>query len=184
MQSPILFDPERGAAAGGSGGDGDEGMGMDDFDASNDPELAMAIRLSMQEAQERADRERAPSANTATDVAAIPEEPSVPKNPEAGHTAGFSAGTTAPLSNANDKTVPQAPGDEAADDDDQEYMEDDEDDEDAMLARAMALSRGEDPDANDVTMEYDEDEEDEDAAIARAIAMSLEENKDDKDKSA
>lgn len=178
MQSPILFDPERAPAAGGSGGDGDEGMmGMDDFDASNDPELAMAIRLSMQEAQERAERDRAATTTTATVVAAIPEEPHALTNPEEGHQAGFSDATTAPLSNANDATIPQAPGDEV--DEDDEYMEDDEE---AMLARAMALSRGEDPDADDVAMEYDEDEEDEDAAIARAIAMSLEEGKDDKDK--
>ncbi|CAK9787218.1 hypothetical protein CC85DRAFT_285074 [Cutaneotrichosporon oleaginosum] len=176
MQSPILFDSERGGMAGGDGED--DMMGMGDFE-TNDPELAMAIRLSMQEAQERAERERAATTTTATDVAAIPEEPPAPANPEQGKQAGLQAGITAPLSNANDKTIPEAPGD-AHDDD--EYMDDD--DEDAMLARAMALSRGEDPDA-DISMDYDEEDEDEDAEIARAIAMSLEEDaeaKKDKDK--
>lgn len=177
QQSPILFDADRAPAAGGSGAGEDGMMGMDDFDASNDPELAMAIRLSMQEAQERAERERAPDTTTATDVAAIPEEPPVPKDPEQGR-GGLDAATTAPLSNANDPTIPEAPGDEGAEDD-EDYMDDDEE---AMLARAMALSRGDDPDAEDIAMDYDEDEEDEDAAIARAIAMSLEENKEDKDK--
>ncbi|BEI83668.1 hypothetical protein CcaverHIS002_0402720 [Cutaneotrichosporon cavernicola] len=175
MQSPILFDPER-AGTGGGGGDGEEGMmGMDDFE-TNDPELAMAIRLSMQEAQERAERDRAATTNTASEVAAIAEEPHEPTNPEQGKQSGLDEAMTAPLSNANDKTIAEAPGD----DHDDEYMDDDEDDE-AMLARAMALSRGEDPEA-DITMDYDEDDEDEEAAIARAIAMSLEENKDGKDK--
>ncbi|GMK58686.1 hypothetical protein CspeluHIS016_0601280 [Cutaneotrichosporon spelunceum] len=180
MQSPILFDPERagaGGSGGGGGGDGEDGMmGMDDFE-TNDPELAMAIRLSMQEAQERAERDRAATTNTASEVAAIPEEPPVPLDPEQGKQGGLTASMTAPLSNANDKRIPGAPGDDYEDED----MEGDDDEEEALLARAMALSRGEDFEA-DISMEYDEeDDEDEEAAIARAIAMSLEENKEDKE---
>lgn len=55
-------------------------------------------------------------------------------------------------------------------------------DEDEELRRAIAMSRGENPD-DDVVMADDgeEDEEDEEAAMARAIQMSLEEGKDQKD---
>lgn len=38
--SPILFDPEMGGGAGGSG-EGDESMGGDGIDPNMDPELAM-----------------------------------------------------------------------------------------------------------------------------------------------
>lgn len=167
-QSPILHDGEH--EIGGDGGD-------DDFDASMDPELAMALRMSLQEAQEREARERgdgATTSNDAVEAAVVPQDVRGAANPEQGHTAGFTAGTTAGLTNANDPSA-KAPGDDAAGDED--MLDDDEDDEEAMLARAMALSRGENPD--DVDMDDDEDEE---AAIARAIAMSLEDqgNKDEK----
>lgn len=143
-------------------------MGGDEFDPSSDPELAMALRMSLQEAQEREARQTGEtSAPTTTEVGVVPQDIVAPSNPEAGHTAGLPDAVTAPLSNANDSTVPEAPGDE------------DGDDEEAMLARAMALSRGEGGD-DDVLMGEDDDEEDEEAAIARAIAMSLEEQKGDK----
>lgn len=147
----------------------------------------MALRMSLQEAQEREARERAgaggdsgaagESTGTAVEVGAVPKDIPEPINPEEGHTAGLSAAMTGTLTNANDSTIAAAPGDE----DDDEYMDDDED---AMLARAMALSRGDNPDDHDILMDDGEDEEDEEAAIARAIAMSLQENKkeDDKDK--
>lgn len=165
QQSPILYDGER-AEASGAGAD-------DEFDPSMDPELAMALRMSLQEAQEREARERgdgATASNDAVEAAAVPQDVRGAPNPEQGHTAGFSAGTTAALTNANDPSA-KAPGDDPAPTAGDEDMldEDDEDDEEAMLARAMALSRGENPD--DVDMDDDEDEE---AAIARAIAMSLE----------
>lgn len=172
QQSPILYDGERDAGGGGGGGD-------DDFDASMDPELAMALRMSLQEAQEREARERggATSSNDAVEAAVVPQDVRGAPNPEQGHTAGFTAGTTAGLTNANDPSA-KAPGDDApAGAGDEDMLDEDEEDEEAMLARAMALSRGENPD--DVDMD---DEEDEEAAIARAIAMSLEDqgNKDEK----
>ena len=173
QQSPILYDGER-EVGGGGGGD-------DDFDASMDPELAMALRMSLQEAQEREARERggATTSNDAVEAAVVPQDVHGAPNPEQGHTAGFTAGTTAGLTNANDPSA-KAPGDSPADAGDEDMLDEDEDedDEEAMLARAMALSRGENPD--DVDMDDDEDEE---AAIARAIAMSLEDqggNKDEK----
>ncbi|EJT47937.1 RPN10-like protein [Trichosporon asahii var. asahii CBS 2479] len=169
QQSPILYDGER-EVGGGGGGD-------DDFDASMDPELAMALRMSLQEAQEREARERggATTSNDAVEAAVVPQDVRGAPNPEQGHTAGFTAGTTGGLTNANDPSA-KAPGDSPAGDEDM-LDDEDEDDEEAMLARAMALSRGENPD--DVDMDDDEDEE---AAIARAIAMSLEDqgNKDEK----
>ncbi|WOO78660.1 26S proteasome non-ATPase regulatory subunit 4 [Vanrija pseudolonga] len=179
QQSPILFDPER-AGASGSGGGGGGDLGVDDFDPSSDPELAMALRMSLQEEQERQARGRgeapAVSSNTAVDVGAIPQDIAAPANPEAGHAAGFTEAITAPLSNANDPTVAEAAGD------DDEYLDED-DEEEALLARAMALSRGDNPDDHDILMAEDEEDEDEEAAIARAIAMSLEDSqKEDKDK--
>lgn len=159
QQSPVLYDPERAAPAGG-----DDGMG--DFDASEDPELAMALRMSLQEAQEREERERGTggetSTATATEIGVVPQD----VEHAAVERRGLVESETAPLSNANDPGN-TAPGDDGEDEDDE--------DEDAMLARAMALSRGEGGDG-DVEME---DEDDEDAAIARAIAMSLEEDKKD-----
>jgi len=187
QQSPILFDPEHAGASGGG-----EMGGIDDFETS-DPELAMALRMSLQEAQEREARERgtasastnvvasgaaaatASETNTAVENAVVAKDVTTPINPEAGHQAGFSDSETAPLLNANDPSL-TAPGD------DDEYMDEDEE---AMLARAMALSRGENPDDHDILMAEgdEEDEEDEEAAIARAIAMSLEDHKkDDKEK--
>lgn len=183
QQSPILFDPDMPGASGG----GDMG-GADDFETS-DPELAMALRMSLQEAQEREARERAaaggeaPATNTgsttAIEVAEIPQDVAAPADPEAGHQAGFTDSETAPLLNVNDRTL-TAPGDDD-DGDDDEYMDDDEE---AMLARAMALSRGDNPDEHDILMaeDADEDEEDEEAAIARAIAMSLEDKNSNKEK--
>lgn len=171
QQSPILYDGERAEA--GAGGD-------DDFDASMDPELAMALRMSLQEAQEREARERGgtTTTNDAVEAAVVPQDVQGAPNPEQGHTAGFTAGTTAGLTNANDPTA-KAPGDDAPAPGagDEDMLDDEDDDEEAMLARAMALSRGENPD--DIDMDDDEDEE---AAIARAIAMSLEDqgNKDEK----
>jgi 26S proteasome regulatory subunit N10 len=190
QQSPILFDPEQPGASGG----GDTGGGVDDFETS-DPELAMALRMSLQEAQEREARERgdasapapaaaapasgsgsgATGASSAVDVGALAKDVPTPAHPEAGHRSGFIDAETEPLLNANDHSL-SAPGD----DDDDEYMDDDEE---AMLARAMALSRGDNPDEHDILMAEDDDEEDEEAAIARAIAMSLQGNeKSDKEK--
>jgi 26S proteasome regulatory subunit N10 len=90
---------------------------------------------------------------------------------------------TAPISNANESStaVPPASGDQSADMID---LQEEGEDEDEELRRAIAMSRGENPD-DDVVMADDgegDDEEDEEAAMARAIQMSLEEGKDQEGK--
>ncbi|WVQ72253.1 hypothetical protein IAR50_001802 [Cryptococcus sp. DSM 104548] len=172
--SPILFDGENAPAGGAPGGFGD------DLDPSLDPELAMAIRMSLQEAE----------AQAAAAGASAPAESS-----SAGG-AQLPAAVTQPLSTSDD--VQMAPGDAPAParaepvtpspaqrenaDKAQAALSGTGaaatgpalggtggEEEDEELAAALRLSKGE-----DVEMGEGEDEEDEEAAIARAIAMSLE----------
>ncbi|OCF41016.1 26S proteasome regulatory subunit N10 [Kwoniella heveanensis CBS 569] len=185
LSSPILFDGEGAfPGASGSGGAGGEGgFGEDGIDPNMDPELAMAIRMSLQEAEEAAARANPPA--TTSEPAAAAAGPSAPTPPVAAPATGDSADAsatllpsaiTAPLSNANDSDIPMAGGDQppaaAA------AAEDEDEDEDEELRRAMALSRGEDVDMDNEFAAHEDDGEDEDedeeAAIARAIAMSLE----------
>ncbi|ORY26495.1 hypothetical protein BCR39DRAFT_540974 [Naematelia encephala] len=183
LTSPILFDPDRptqGAAE--SGGFGDE------IDPSLDPELAMAIRMSMQEEEERRRREAGepssssssdpiPTTNTSTTTTTTTSAPPVVES-----ATTLPDSITQPLTNANDPDIPMVPGDSG--ELSAPGQGDEEMDEDEMLRRAMALSRGEAPDEDILMAEEEgdaEEDEDEDAAIARAIAMSLEENKDKKD---
>ncbi|OWZ68512.1 hypothetical protein AYX15_00686 [Cryptococcus neoformans] len=185
--SPILFDGENPMAAAG----GFEG----DIDPNMDPELAMAIRMSLQEAQAQQSQSADAGPSSGAGVA-LPDSLTQPLS------------TTHPSSSSGD--VLMAPGDkgnlpgtpnaqthaEAADkagaiaesgtgstftsgnpltgnrapDVAQQEEEDEE------LKRALAMSRGE---GGDIEMEEEEDEE---AAIARAIAMSLEGQEEGKDK--
>ncbi|WVW81274.1 hypothetical protein I302_103265 [Kwoniella bestiolae CBS 10118] len=168
LSSPILFDGEAGAA-GGSGGAGGEGEfgGEDGIDPNMDPELAMAIRMSLQEAQEAAARANPPT-STETPASAGEAQASA-----SGSATLLPSALTQPLSNANDQDIPMVSGDQS-----QPQTAGEEEDEDEELRRAMALSRGDDVDMAEG--EGDEDEDDE-AAIARAIAMSLEEAKEEDD---
>ncbi|OCF34879.1 26S proteasome regulatory subunit N10 [Kwoniella heveanensis BCC8398] len=193
LSSPILFDGEGAfPGASGSGGAGGEGgFGEDGIDPNMDPELAMAIRMSLQEAEAAAARANPPA--TTSEPAAAAAGPSAPTPPVAAPATGDSADAsatllpsaiTAPLSNANDSDIPMAGGDQppaaAA------AAEDEDEDEDEELRRAMALSRGEDVDMDNEFAAHEDDGEDEDedeeAAIARAIAMSLEEAGKEEDK--
>ncbi|ODN89724.1 26S proteasome regulatory subunit N10 [Cryptococcus wingfieldii CBS 7118] len=164
--SPILFDGENAPAGGAAGAFGD------DLDPSLDPELAMAIRMSLQEAEAQA-AAAAPAESSSSGGAQLP--PSI----------------TQPLSTSDD--VQMAPGDASAsapapapaDPKVQSALSGtgaastgpalggtaggEQEEEDEELAAALRLSKGE-----DVEMGEGEEEEDEDAAIARAIAMSLE----------
>lgn len=54
----------------------------------------------------------------------------------------------------------------------------DEDDEEAMLQRALALSRGEDVDMADAEAADEDEDMTEEEAIAKAIAMSIQEDKE------
>ncbi|WWD22691.1 hypothetical protein CI109_107184 [Kwoniella shandongensis] len=170
--SPILFDGEHPIPGVGGG----EGVDADGLDPNMDPELAMAIRMSLQEAQEAAARSApAPAANEAGPSAPTPPTAApapAAAEPETTNATLLPSALTQPLSNPNDPDIPMAPGDSGvAPGIDAEEEEDD----DEELRRAMALSRGEDVDMDEG------EEEDEDEAIARAIAMSLEETKKEDD---
>ncbi|KAL7420394.1 proteasome regulatory particle base subunit rpn10 [Cryptotrichosporon argae] len=186
QQSVVLYDPDR---PGASGGGGDGMSGLDDLEAS-DPELAMALRMSLQEAQER-ERAAAPAAPVPAASTSVEQgvAPQAAPEPEVENATSLPSSVTAPLSNANDPSVPEAAGDAASGDIEDvdvgmDEDEGDDEDEEEMLRRAMALSRGENPDDDVLMDDGDDDDQDEDAAIARAIAMSLEDAKKDQDKPA
>lgn len=127
--------------------------------------------MSLQEAAEAAARTGVGESSTAAPAAVAPE-PAAPE-PTTETAAVLPDTMTQPLRNANDPDVPMVTGDSdvaptlAAED--VPVGGDEEMDEDEELRRAMALSRGEDPE-EDVVMaeegEGDDDEEDEEAAIA------------------
>ncbi|KAK1921384.1 hypothetical protein DB88DRAFT_500572 [Papiliotrema laurentii] len=159
ISSAVLFDPERpGAAASGAGGGegGDEASMLAELEAT-DPELAMAIRMSIQEAEQAAARSRPAEATSSQPEASTTNATTLP------------ATVTEPLVNANDA---QAPASAAVGD------RGDVSDVPADQAERQGLLSGEDVEMGG----EDEDEEDEEAAIARAIAMSLENQEEEKDK--
>ncbi|GAA5963233.1 hypothetical protein JCM3765_005767 [Sporobolomyces pararoseus] len=174
-----------GAGGAGGGGDADE-FGVD---PNLDPELAMALRMSLQEEQARqaaaaaasgsGSAPAAPSTTTSSTTAAAKSEP-VPE--------GVSTQISDPTGGAS---IPSNPTDSSAvkiEDvdisgagahDEVEGMltgEDDDDlDEDEELRRALLLSQGGDDDDVDMLGEdgdHDGDD-DEDEDIARAIALSM-----------
>lgn len=69
VSSPIMQGEGAGAAggAGGAGGEGggDAGFGEFGFDPNNDPELALALRMSMEEEQARRDKQAREEAEAA-----------------------------------------------------------------------------------------------------------------------
>lgn len=209
MSSPMLAEdgvvPQSagtGAGASGPGTGGDDG----DFgavDPSLDPELAMALRMSLEEERARQQRNQEASTSKQPDLSTIQEgalageslaaatagpssetiATSLPPNLAASAAAGppqLSAAVTAHSAGSGSATVGPTstlPAIKAEEED--ASMEGD--DEDADLAMALALSRG-DGDADMEGKEEeseggngdDDDEEmDEDEAIARAIAMSM-----------
>lgn len=209
MSSTMLAEdgvgPQNGAGAGGSGAQGEGAGGEDgDFgavDPSLDPELAMALRMSLEE--ERARQQRNQEASTSKQ----PELPTVQEGALAGETLSNTGGPSSetmatslpPELAANAAAGPpqlsaEVTGSSAsaavgptsalpavkAEEQDESM----EADEDADLAMALALSRGEGEASADADEEMegkagdqdDDDEEmDEDEAIARAIAMSMQE---------
>ena len=177
-----------GAASGGDGGGG--GDGFADFggvDPNMDPELAMALRVSMEEERARQERVTATAAAAAeqqqeegkeelkedndgagmeVDGEGSPVEGSVPAVAAVGAAAGASAGAG---------MVTEMP-----------------DDEDALLQRALAMSMqehatGEENEGVEVPMETEEsaagaggdEDEDEDAAMQMALQMSMQAEAED-----
>ncbi|KAL1743288.1 hypothetical protein HDZ31DRAFT_41279 [Schizophyllum fasciatum] len=160
ISSPILSAdrsagiPEELGGSGGGGGDGGAGGGDFEFgvDPTLDPELAMALRMSMQEEEAR----RAAEAAKASSSAEPPQ-------------GGASSSTTAPAGatdNEEDALLAKALA----------MSEDVDMDSGGAKSGAPETSRG----GGDAAMDEDDDE-DEEAAIARAIQMSMDDGKD-KDK--
>ncbi|KAM0788950.1 hypothetical protein ACM66B_003025 [Microbotryomycetes sp. NB124-2] len=172
-------------------GDGDEAMGgeTDEFgvDPNLDPELAMALRMSLEEERARQAAQSGASGSAAPTLDTVAEsigasEPAAAATGPAASTSTDSASTaeakTETTTAAFDKDTAAAlaaaaaavrPGDASASEDVgmAEAGAGANDDEDDDLARALALSRGEDVDMGD-------SEEDDD--IARAIALSMQQD--------
>lgn len=180
LSSPIVMDNDADAGPSGSASAGGSQAFEFGVDPNADPELAMALRLSMEEEQARqqaaqteAQGEDAPSGDqTMNEVFSLAPEDRQP--------AEGAAGSLVPVD------APPLTGTAHLDTDMARQAES----EDALLQQALALSRGEAPAEEDVSMnddseqapratvaganEGDEDEEmSEQEAIARAIEMSL-----------
>lgn len=126
----------EGGDAGGAGGSGGGGGGDFEFgvDPSLDPELAMALRLSMQEAQAREAVENAGSSSSAA--------PQAEQSSTAAAASGAAAASTTEemdpeLAKALALSESKSDDVEMGDGDDEE---DDEEDEDAAIARAIEMS--------------------------------------------
>lgn len=160
------------AAAGGAGGGGGDfgGGGFADFggvDPNMDPELAMALRVSMEE--ERARQERASAASAAE-----------PAN-EGGDNNNEGSGGESKDSEMADAAAAPAPAASAA----QTAMDMGLSEEEALLQQALAMSIIENEPASSSTEEKAEAkppaaqmdvEDDEDAAMQAALQMSLQED--------
>ncbi|KAL7468410.1 hypothetical protein ACHAXS_008643 [Conticribra weissflogii] len=164
ISSPILKgDGGYGSRGGGGGGGGD--LGGDAFadfggvDPSMDPELAMALRVSMEE--ERARQERVAAAAAA-----------------AAQNEGGGDGGNADLEGGSGRGVDGGAG---VGDTMQEMN-----DEDALLQQALAMSMAENQVDMGVTSgtagatENMDEDEDEDAAMQAALAMSMQDDSEEK----
>ena len=148
--------------AGGAGASGGGGDGFADFggvDPNMDPELAMALRVSMEEERARQERVAAAAAN---------------ENPNQEEKTGDDAAPAAGDSNNNAEPMDAAAVAPSAGDMD----------EDALLQQALAMSMAENQAATEGTaagegggtataMETEGGEDDEDAAMQMALAMSM-----------
>jgi len=171
LSSPIVTGGEAGAA-GPSGGDLDlasgGGGGFADYggvDPNMDPELAMAIRVSMEE--ERARQERIAAASAAEETK---QDSGAAMDIDA-TAQPVAAATTTPSTSNNLTTSVGGDGNvEVAD-------------EDALLQQALAMSMAEGGDEEGVEVAekmevQDVDDDDEDAAIQLALQMSMQPDTD------
>merc|ERR1712093_566044 len=180
LSSPMLAEDgvmpsgSGGAAAGGSGGGEDGEYGVD---PNLDPELAMALRMSLEEERARQQRTQAPASGQDA-LPSVKEDSTSAVAPSRSLPADLAASTsTGPASDATIK----------AEDVDTDMAGDEDED----LAMALALSRGEDDemdeahgDEGDDSHDVDDDGADEEGmteeeAIARAIEMSMKEQQGD-----
>jgi len=156
ISSPVIQGKDSGGGGGGgeasTGGGGGGGGGFAEFggiDPNLDPELAMALRISMEE--ERARQEAAASA----------EGGAAPADGAAAEASPAASTEEAPA--ASTPKTPEAPQDDDAMDED-----------DALLQEALAMSMKEDTEGATVEPQADQmedDEEDEEMKLALAMSM-------------
>ncbi|KAH8920669.1 hypothetical protein BT69DRAFT_1283816 [Atractiella rhizophila] len=182
ISSPILSEDMPGGfgdgggdvAAGGSGAFADSGG----IDPNADPELAMALRMSLEEEQAR---QRAAAASSSSSTSAeVQAQTSNAAPVEDADTADAPAGKAlAQSKKRSGSTTPRAktppPAKRQREDEDIDMEGDDDAEEDDELARALALSRGDDNAGvdDDVDMEGDDEGGAEEEEMKRALAMSL-----------
>ncbi|KAI0368474.1 hypothetical protein BV20DRAFT_1122821 [Pilatotrama ljubarskyi] len=138
-----MGDVASGAAAGGGGFE----FGVD---PSLDPELAMALRMSMEEEQARQAAAAQAAAAQSSSGAASSSTPAPP-----------TAASSAPSAPAPQAAAPAAAA----------TAPEDEEDEEAMLQKALAMSQGQDVEMADHAAGGEEESEED--AIKRAIEMSM-----------
>ncbi|GAA6001292.1 proteasome regulatory particle base subunit RPN10 [Rhodotorula paludigena] len=187
-QSPILR-PEGGDDDMGGGGAGGAGGAADEFgvDPNLDPELAMALRMSLEE--ERA-RQNAAAASSSTSAAAalepVPEGVNTQITDPTPATEPQGAELSAAKLPTSSEAMLQGPPENAPAAGEVEMgaagQAEGDEDEDEDLKRALAMSQG--AEEGDVEMGgaggLDETvDEDEDDDIARAIALSMQDQGDD-----
>lgn len=185
LSSPLVMDSDADAGPSGSANAGGSQAFEFGVDPNADPELAMALRLSMEEEQARqqAAQGSAQDRDNTTDEQAMNEDHTLA--PEDRQPAEGAAGSLVPVD------APPLTGTANLDTDMARQAESEE----ALLQQALALSRGDAPAEEDVAMkenseqepratvaganEGDDDEEmSEQEAIARAIEMSLKDSQD------
>ncbi|WFD18226.1 proteasome regulatory particle base subunit rpn10 [Malassezia caprae] len=178
LSSPLVMDSDAGAGPSGSA-NADSNQDFEfGVDPNADPELAMALRLSMEEEQARQQAaQSSQGGDNTTEEQAMHEDH--PLAPEDRQPAEGATGSLVPVD------APPLTGTASLDTDMTRQAES----EDALLQQALALSKGEAPADEDVSMKEseqepratvagandgDDDEEmTEQQAIARAIEMSL-----------
>lgn len=154
-----------GGASSGGGGGGDNFAEYGGVDPNMDPELAMALRISMEEERTRQER--------------IAAEQQQPPDAADGTDAATAAAGSAEESKTGDDASPAAAGDEDVkmEDAPMAMAMDDGGDEDAMLQQALAMSMAEaaveTTAATDAAAGTEEDDEDDDEAMQMALAMSM-----------
>ncbi|GJN89878.1 hypothetical protein Rhopal_002867-T1 [Rhodotorula paludigena] len=187
-QSPILR-PEGGDDDMGGGGAGGAGGAADEFgvDPNLDPELAMALRMSLEE--ERA-RQNAAAASSSTSAAAalepVPEGVNTQITDPTPATEPQGAELSAAQLPTSSEAMLQGPPENAPAAGEVEMgaagQAEGDEDEDEDLKRALAMSQGAEEDdvemggAGGLDETVDEDEDDD---IARAIALSMQDQGDD-----
>lgn len=152
-----------GAAAAGGAGGGDDFAEYGGIDPNLDPELAMALRISMEE--ERARQERIARENQ--------------ESSGDGDAAAATAGGEGQDDSAGDDSKPAADTSGDVKMETESAPVDDVGDEDAMLQQALAMSMADAQPKEEESSPEADMEDDDDAAMQMALAMSMADAGDD-----